>query len=234
MTENTLVPVFDGHNDSLLNLYQALEPDKARLFSQGAPADWHIDLPRARMGGFAGGLFAIFAPGPEEGPAVAGAVLPIPGNDEPLPLPLAIDKARLFTTGMVSILFELERAGLLAVCRSAADICAAMAQGVIAAVFHIEGAEAIDPDLASLDVLYAAGLRSLGLVWSRPNSFGHGVPFRYPSSPDTGPGLTDAGRELVKACNRLKIQIDLSHLNAQGFEPPRVCRRLQLPNRMEP
>ena len=40
----------------------------------------------------------------------------------------------------------------------------------------------------TLDVLHQAGLRSLGPVWSRPNAFGHGVPFRFPSSPDTGPG----------------------------------------------
>jgi membrane dipeptidase len=68
-----------------------------------------------------------------------------------------------------------------------------------------------------LDLLYAAGLRSLGIVWSRPNAFGHGVPFKFPSSPDTGPGLTEAGRELVRACNERRILIDLSHLNEKGF-----------------
>ena len=62
-----------------------------------------------------------------------------------------------------------------------------------------------------------AGLRSLGPVWSRPNAFGHGVPFRCPSSPDTGPGLTDLGKALIGACNRLRILIDLSHLNERGF-----------------
>jgi membrane dipeptidase len=92
-----------------------------------------------------------------------------------------------------------------------------MSAGKIAAVLHIEGAEAIDPDLAMLDVLYAAGLRSLGLVWSRPNIFAHGVPFRFPGLPDTGPGLTEAGRSLVAACNSRGIMIDLSHLNEQGF-----------------
>jgi membrane dipeptidase len=118
---------------------------------------------------------------------------------------------------MASILFRLERAGALTVCRSAGDVRDAMAKGSIAAVFHIEGVEAIDPGLAMLDVLHAAGLRSLGIVWSRPNAFGNGVPFRFPSSPDTGPGLTDAGKALVKACNQLRIMIDLSHLNEKGF-----------------
>ena len=43
------------------------------------------------------------------------------------------------------------------------------------------------------------------------------MPFAFPHSPDTGPGLTDAGKQLVRACNRLGIMIDLSHLNEQGF-----------------
>jgi membrane dipeptidase len=85
------------------------------------------------------------------------------------------------------------------------------------AVLHLEGAEAIDPELEALDQWYAAGLRSLGPVWSRENAFGHGVPFISPSSPDLGPGLTGAGRRLVARCSELGILIDLSHLNEAGF-----------------
>src|SRR5206468_1669749 len=81
----------------------------------------------------------------------------------------------------------------------------------------MEGAEPIAPDLSNLERWYDRGLRSIGLVWSRANAFAEGVPFRFPSSPDTGPGLTDAGRELVRACNRLGILVDLSHLNEAGF-----------------
>jgi membrane dipeptidase len=84
-------------------------------------------------------------------------------------------------------------------------------------VLHLEGAEAIGPDLDGLERLYGHGLRSLGPVWSRPNVFGHGVPFVYPRSPDTGPGLTGAGKELIRACNRLGIMVDVSHLNERGF-----------------
>ncbi|WP_315924703.1 dipeptidase [Mesorhizobium sp. SP-1A] len=214
MTETKLVPVFDGHNDTLLQLYRSPEPDKEKLFMQGAPANWHIDLPRAKKGGFAGGMFAIFPPPPEKS---GGPVPAMPGGDEKLPPELPMDEARVSTLAMASILFRLERAGALKICRKAADIRAAMAAGTIAAVFHIEGVEAIDPELALLDVLHAAGLRSLGPVWSRANAFGTGVPFRFPSSPDIGPGLTDAGKALVRACNRLGIMVDLSHLNEKGF-----------------
>ena len=84
------------------------------------------------------------------------------------------------------------------------------------------GAEAIDPDLHALDVLYAAGLRSLGPVWSRPTIFGNGVPFRVPSDGNIGGGLTEPGLRLVKRCNELGVMIDLSHLN-EPFGKERIA-----------
>src|SRR4029079_219746 len=79
------------------------------------------------------------------------------------------------------------------------------------------GADPLAPDLSELHRWYDRGLRSVGLVWSRPNAFAHGVPFVFPGSPDTGPGLTDAGRLLVRACNQTGILVDCSHLNEAGF-----------------
>jgi membrane dipeptidase len=84
-------------------------------------------------------------------------------------------------------------------------------------VLHLEGVEALDAELEALDLWYEAGLRSLGPVWSRANAFGYGVPFIFPSSPDTGPGLTAAGRQLVRRCAELGILVDVSHLNEAGF-----------------
>jgi membrane dipeptidase len=75
----------------------------------------------------------------------------------------------------------------------------------------------VDPELESLEALYERGLRSIGIVWSRPNAFAHGVPFAFPSSPDTGPGLTPAGAALVARCAELGVAVDLSHLNEAGF-----------------
>ncbi len=117
----------------------------------------------------------------------------------------------------MAIAYRLERAGGWKICRSTADIRKAMDDNIFAAVLHMEGCEAIDEDLDALEVFYAAGLRSLGPVWSRHNAFGHGVPFAYPMSPDTAPGLTDAGFELVKRCNELGILIDLAHITEKGF-----------------
>lgn len=213
-----LVPIFDGHNDVLLRLLRASSAGPERDFLEG-DGRGHWDLPRARKGGLAGGFFAVYVSSREEGGLDVDAMMSQAAYDVPLPLPIPLAPAQEVTLAMASLLLRLERAsaGAFKICRSASDIRRCLADGTMAAIFHIEGAEAIDPELATLDVLHAAGLRSIGPVWSRPNMFGHGVPFRYPSTPDTGPGLTESGRALVRACNRLGIMIDLSHLNEAGF-----------------
>ncbi len=43
------------------------------------------------------------------------------------------------------------------------------------------------------------------------------MPFISPSTPDIGPGLTAAGRALVRRCAELGILVDVSHLNEAGF-----------------
>ncbi len=212
---SAIIPVFDGHNDVLLRLSRAgLDGAEAR-FLEGDAAS-HLDLPRARVGGFAGGLFALYVPSRSglDFKALSGAAYAIP-----LPPEVPLAEAQPATLAVAALLLRLARTsdGAVALCRSTDEVRGAMARGALAAVMHLEGAEAIGPDLAMLDVLHAAGLRSLGPVWSRDNLFGGGVPMRFPSTPDIGPGLTEAGRELVRACNRLKILVDLSHLTEAGF-----------------
>ncbi|MGB7322939.1 MAG: membrane dipeptidase, partial [Albidovulum sp.] len=145
------------------------------------------------------------------------AIMDAPPYDLPLPELIGHQAAQPVAAAMIGHLMWMERTGTLRICRTVADIRAAMAAGQIAAILHMEGAEPIGADLDALYLWHAAGLRSLGPVWSRPTVFGHGVPFRYPGDPDTGPGLTDAGKRLVRTCNELKIMLDLSHLNEAGF-----------------
>jgi membrane dipeptidase len=203
-----VLAVFDGHND-------ALTADDHALIADGRPAG-HLDLPRMQTGGMRGGIFAVFTPSPgwDEGALSArvGAMALEPAE------PVDHSVAAAYASAAAGRLLGLERAGLVRLARVAADLDTARADGgAPAAVLHLEGAEAIDRDLEGLDLWYAAGLRSLGPVWSRPNAFGHGVPFVSPSSPDTGPGLTEAGIALVRRCAELGILVDVSHLNDAGF-----------------
>ncbi len=206
---------FDGHNDVLLRLWRQ-DGDGVSAFLDGESRG-QFDLPRARAGGMVGGLYAIFVPS-ESKDATSRPTDVVP-YDVPIPPTPELTHAQRATLDMTSLLLRIEErsGGAVRIARSVADIRAAHAAGAHAPVLHIEGCEAIDADFKMLDVLYAAGLRSLGPVWSRSNIFAHGVPFRFPSSPDTGDGLTDLGRSLVTRCNELRILIDLSHMNEKGF-----------------
>ncbi|MGZ4338892.1 MAG: dipeptidase [Gaiellaceae bacterium] len=182
--------ILDGHNDLVLHRWRG-------------EATKHLDLDDAREAGFAGGFFALYVPSPGMGAA------PKP----PYAVPLADEIAFEDAAPIADELFDALCALPVQRAVSADDFRA----GAVTAIVHMEGAEAIRSDLSNLQEWYDRGLRSLGLVWSRPNRFATGVPFEFPASPDTGPGLTAAGRDLVRACNALGILVDLSHLNERGF-----------------
>lgn len=214
-----MIPVFDGHNDLLLRLHS--DPAHRDRIWSGQDGKGHLDLPRMKAGGFVGGFFAIYIPSPADPHApdmeAMDRMMNHPPYDVAMPALIGAAAAQPVALSMAGHLMALERTGTLAICRSVADIRAAMGAGRIAAIMHMEGAEPIDESLDALHVWHAAGLRSIGPVWSRPTIFGHGVPFRFPSTPDTGPGLTEAGQRLVRECNKLKIMLDLSHMNEAGF-----------------
>ncbi len=203
-----MLPVFDGHNDAITR------DDHAGIVA-GRPGG-HLDLPKMRAGGLRGAIFAVFSPSDGDGHE------PMPREDGVLEFeyapPLAHEAAAADAAAAAGRLLALERAGHVRLARTTRDLDAAHDDdGPPVAILHLEGAEAIDPGLESLELWYAAGLRSLGPVWSRANAFAHGVPFISPSSPDTGPGLSAAGEELVRRCGELGILVDLSHLNEAGF-----------------
>ena len=207
MGRNVFPVVFDGHNDVLLRLGGPDGGGPDAFFERGERG--HLDLPRAREGGFGGGFFAVWIPSPPSSERTSRG------------LPPALDAAYALRRTMadIAMLFRMEDRsdGKFRVVRTAAELQRCLDEEVMAAVLHLEGADAIDTNLDALHVLYRAGLRSLGLVWGRPNAFAEGVAVHFRRSPDTGPGLTDAGRELVRACNDLRIMLDVSHLNERGF-----------------
>ena len=209
INRNEFPVVFDGHNDVLDRLGRPDGGGPDAFFERGEGG--HLDLPRAQEGGFGGGVFAVWIPSPKD----------TTPRRTPRGLPPALDEAHALrrSMGAIATLFKIEDRsdGKFRVVRTAAELQRCLDEGVMPAVLHLEGADAIDTDLDALHVLYRAGLRSLGLVWGRPNAFAEGVAVHFQRSPDTGPGLTRAGKELVRACNELRIVIDVSHLNERGF-----------------
>ena len=228
------IPVFDGHNDTLLSM-----ADTGRAFYARSDAG-HVDAVRAREGHLVGGFFAVFVPSVDgSSPAPHDPYKVLGGSLKGIELTNewggpSLAYAQQYAHALSARLLRLEAGGsplqeegdgdrpegaedLLSIVHFAEDIVDNIEEGTFSAILHFEGAEMIDENFYALETFHAAGLRSLGLVWSRTNAFGHGVPFAFPASPDTGPGLTDLGKELVRACNMLGILVDVSHLNEQGF-----------------
>ena len=93
-----------------------------------------------------------------------------PPYDLQLPAPIPVDQAAPVALAMAGHLMALERTGTLKICKSVADIRGAMAEGKIAAIMHMEGAEAIGAEIRARSDRH----------WNRPGDVliredGHGV-----------------------------------------------------------
>lgn len=100
----------------------------------------------------------------------------------------------------------------LVLARRTEDIVAARAAGRVALMLGVEGSYAIDDDVvAGVERLAEAGVRFLGPLWERDSATGGSCRSR------TDAGLTEVGRELVRACNRHKILLDVAHAGTRTF-----------------
>ena len=91
---------------------------------------------------------------------------------------------------------------------SPAVVMEARANGDVAIMLALEGADALEGDIENLRKMHANGLGLIQLVHFRNNALGHMQ--TWPYSPG---GLTDFGREVVKESNRLGLIIDMAHCN---------------------
>lgn len=94
-------------------------------------------------------------------------------------------------------------------CRTAADIEAAWAQGKAAAILTVENGSALAGRLDRVDTLTRDGVRMVTLTWNGENEIASGSVTEH--------GLSDFGREAVRALEGAGILVDVSHLNDRGF-----------------
>ncbi len=105
---------------------------------------------------------------------------------------------------------EKREAGRFLVLRTRADVTTLLAEnardpGVLGGVLGIEGAHALDGDLAHVDALFDAGVRTVGIAHFFDNEWGgsaHGMMKGC---------LTARGRLLVAALEKKRMNIDLAH-----------------------
>src|SRR5256885_14332498 len=116
------VPFIDGHNDVLLKLHLAGEGAMPFLARR---SEGHLDLERAREGGFAAGFFAVFVrPETEEERAATQVPAPKPPYAHPLAGSIPTDLAVREAEAIVGLLEELDEGGEVCVARSTADVVA--------------------------------------------------------------------------------------------------------------
>lgn len=152
----------------------------------------HVDAPRMREGGVAGQFFSFWTvPYPERG-CNRGVHVQLDALDAAIARP---------ETGLVW-------------CRTGTDVRRAKAAGKLAALGGIEGAQALESNLATLAPFAQRGVRYLGLLHFTANAVGCPAKGR---GADATAGLTGFGRDVIRECEQQGIIVDLAHINRRGF-----------------
>lgn len=94
-------------------------------------------------------------------------------------------------------------------CLSAADIDKAAEEGKVGALISVEGAEKLDCSIENLERAYKKGLRIVHLTWNHPNCLS--------GTCIDGGGLTEKGREFVRAAQEMGVALDMSHISEKAF-----------------
>lgn len=180
-------PVFDLHCDSALALLGKDLAGAGRLKKNGH----HIDLERAaKYPGYAQ-CFACFTTPMEK-------------------LPGRFTVEDMFERELSILLREInDNQDIIRQAFSSEDIAANRDNGLMSAIFTIEGPAGFGFDPALLENLYQIGFRISTLGWNEDNVL--------TGSHITGSGLTDLGKEYVAEAQRLGMLIDVSHISDKGF-----------------
>ena len=202
------IPVFDGHNDVVLRLDEG-----GRSFVEES-SDGHLDLPRARRGGFAGGLFAIFVSGPEEGDMGGKPTGPY---SFPLAPSIATEVAVARADHLEEILRGLEAEGAIRLRHERGADRGVLRRRERSPPSCISRARSRSSAPTTSNAATTGGFVPSASCGAAQTAMPRECRFGFPPLPTPGPGLSEEGRHLVRACNRLGILVDLSHLNMRGF-----------------
>ena len=102
--------------------------------------------------------------------------------------------------------------------RDARRVGDVLASGRTAAMLTVENGSLIGDDLGIVDELAADGVKMVTLTWNGRNSIGSGK--------CSHEGLSEFGRQVVRALEDARIVVDVSHLNGEGFaDLLKVARR---------
>jgi membrane dipeptidase len=205
--------VADLHADSLL-----WDRDVSERGTRG-----HVDIPRLREGNVALQVFTVVTKTPRG--------LNIERNDDlsdnvtllalaerwPLATWRSLKQRALYQAARLRRAVA-DSGGTLVLIRTSGDLESFLRRRqqqeptLLAVLLGIEGAHALDADLANLDELFNAGFRMMAPTHFFDNEFGGS------SSGVARIGLTQAGREMIRRMEAKGMTVDLAHASAQTIE----------------
>jgi membrane dipeptidase len=204
--------VADLHADSLLWDRDLLKEN-----------DWgHVDIPRLIKGNIALQGFAVVTKTPrglniERNSAATDNIRLLSFAQRWPPRTWASLQQRALYQAQKLHDFAARSKGALVVIKSSADLQAYLVKrrtqsGVTAGWLTIEGAHALEGELANLDSLYAAGFRMIAPTHLADSEIGASA------SGESQRGLTELGEKWVAEMERRKLIIDLAHASARSID----------------
>lgn len=151
-----------------------------------------VDIPRALEAGLTGGMWSITTN----------------------PFRSASARRRAFSKNLTRLKSVLDRDHRVGHVRNVAEYRAARAEGRHGAFIAIQGANALSA-AGDLDLLSGGDVVRITLVHMTSSAWGEtSSPFNRLSRIR---GLSDLGREFVRACDERRILVDLAHISPRGF-----------------
>lgn len=189
--EQALFPVIDAHCDALLAVIgkSQIPGDLGKRNFLIRNKISHIDLPKLLDGKVICQFMALFA------------------EDEDLP------HAKAYTHSLIDEFESIctKSDGRIFPLLEPSDLEKAVPGKSVAGLLSIEGAEALEGSLDSVDEFHSRGVRAIGITWNRRNPFGRGV------RAEGEDGLTALGFQLVEKMESMNMIVDASHLSDKAF-----------------
>ena len=192
-------PVFDGHNDTPIQLRARYRnviagfdfTDTRDTADPAAPQGraMHTDLARLRQGHVGAQFWSVFV-----------------STDLPEPQAVQATLEQIDVTKRLIARYPRD----LQLALGARDVEQAMRQGRIASLMGMEGGHSIGSSLGVLRQMHALGVRYMTLTHAKNTPWADSAT----DAPQHG-GLTDFGRTVVREMNRLGMLVDLAHVSEQ-------------------
>lgn len=193
LSVHTRYPVIDVHSHWLINGHYLNKSFNKR---HQPPWKWNplrnmLDLPRLREGGVTCSSFTVYVPMPPLRWSAWGAANRIIDTFDILVKTNQADVTKVDTAQGIKDAFE---------------------KGKLAAMLSIEGGHIIGRDIERIKTLRKRGVRMLTLTHFFANRICDGH-----VGPNPHKGLSGFGKEVIRACSKMEIVVDLAHASEKAF-----------------